>query len=165
MSQDILSEGHIREIGRLVVNVSKLDSLMTDLISEFGNVSLFATVMMVDHQQISSKIDTLLALIRAALQDMDDSQIQVLIDPILRTKEVADYRNTVVHALWVIEKDGTTSAVRFQARGRFKRTKTPASPIDIGAQADKAFALVREVSALRDHFHDFVPPPETEEAY
>ena len=75
MSEDILSGEHINEIGRLVVNVSKLDVLLTDLIAAFSETDIVRTIILVHHQQFSNKADTLLALIRAVLRGMNEDEI------------------------------------------------------------------------------------------
>ena len=163
MSEDILSESHVREIGRLVVNVSKLDTLLTDLIAAFSETDIIRTIIMVHHQQFSNKADTLLSLIRAVLKGMSESDINKFIEPIVKSKAVNDFRNMIAHGLWTVDSEGIASAVRFQARGEFKRTKHPISAKDIAQQADAAFLLVKEMSAMRDHFHNNVPPLQVEE--
>jgi hypothetical protein len=157
MSEDILSSEHIKEIGRLVVNVSKLDVLLTDLIAAFSETDIIRTIIVVHHQQFSNKADTLLALIRAVLKGMADDEINKIIEPIVKSKAVNDFRSTIAHGIWVVDKDGTASAVRFQARGEFKRSKRPISAKDIGEQADVAFQLVKELSGMRDHFQNNIP--------
>ena len=158
MSQDILSNEHVKEIGRLVVNISKLDVLLTDLIAAFSETDIIRTIILVHHQQFSNKADTLLALIRAVLRELSENELKKFIDPIVKSKAVNDFRSTIAHGLWVVDSDGMASAVRFQARGEFKRTKIPISAQDIALQADKAFQLVKDLSAMRDHFQNNVPP-------
>lgn len=157
MSEDILSNEHVKEIGRLVVNVSKLDTLLTDLIATFSGTNILMSVMMVHHQQFANKADILLSIMRAVFQGLGEDNVNQLIEPVVKSKTVSDFRNTVAHALWVIDDQGNASAVRFQARGKFIRSKRPVAAKEIGEQADIAFQLVKELTALREHFRQNIP--------
>jgi hypothetical protein len=143
--------------------VHNSDILLTDLIAVFSETDIIRTIIMVHHQQFSNKADTLLSLIRAVLKGMAENDINKFIDPIVKSKAVNDFRSTIAHGMWSVDKQGVASAVRFQSRGEFHRTKRPISAKDIAQQADAAFSLVKELSAMRDHFQNNVPPLQVEE--
>jgi hypothetical protein len=152
MEDRFLSEAHSLKIGRLTVNVSKIDSLLTDLVSTFSGTHIIYAVIMVHHQQIANKIDTLLAIMRVLFSDMSETDLKVMTRPVTEARAVSDFRNTVVHAMWTIDDQGNGTAVKFQARGNFKTSRFPLSVEDIQKQVEKARALVLNLSKMRDHF-------------
>lgn len=160
MSKNALSKEHIQAIGALVVAVTKLDSVLTDLVAVFMRTNVLIAITVVHHQQTTSKIDSLLALSRALLGKEETYEpIHKLIS---EARAIADFRNTMVHAYWTIDANGIAHAVRFSARGEIKRTKTPYSSSEIQARADEAGALVERLAELRDQL--WIPeeqdPPE-----
>jgi hypothetical protein len=148
-SSSILSDDHITAIGRLVVAVSKIDSLLTDLTAIFLGADIFGTLIAIHHQQIASKLSTLETLIRKRL---DDPEAQGIWDVIAPAKGVADFRNKIVHCHWIIDEAGEVYSVRFQARGKFSRSRSRLDASDILQQADAADAIAGRLSQLRDHF-------------
>lgn len=152
-----LSEAHSLEIGQLAVLVSRLDSLMTDLIAAFSDTHIVNAMIMVHHQQFSSKVDTLRALIRMSLSGMEEMEIDQIIAPILEAKTISDYRNTVLHCIWKLDANGTPIAVKFSARGEFRKTSTPVSLEEIRGHVAKARALIPHLVEMRDHFQRSPP--------
>jgi hypothetical protein len=152
MSKNLLSQAHMKAIGSLIAQTSKLESLLTDLISIFTRMDIVSALITVHHQQTSSKIDSLLALSR--LRFGKDPQFQPIIDMFNTAKAIADFRNTIVHAAyWVIDDNGTAAAVRFTARGEFKRSRTPLTPEQIQERAAEAADLNQRFRSLRDEDH------------
>jgi hypothetical protein len=143
----ILSDDHINAIGRLVVAVSKIDVLLTDLTAALVGADILSTIALIHHQQIASKVDSLKAVVRMMRKDEASRTIQLLDD----AGKIAAYRNTLVHAYWRIDENGDTYTVRFQARGEIKRSRrlTPASQILL--KAEQAFELAEKLGKLRDH--------------
>jgi hypothetical protein len=121
-SDDQLSPGHTEAIGRLVVGVSKVDILLTDLIAVFLRSDSVSAAAAVHHQQVANKIDTLRTLVK--LRHWPDGDPEIL-ELLSKVKGVNDYRNTIVHGHWVVDKAaGETYVVRFKTRGEFKRPRS-----------------------------------------
>jgi hypothetical protein len=148
-SKSILSDDHINAIGRLVVAVSKIDSLLTDITAIFLQTDIWGTIIAVHHQQIASKLSTLESLIRQRLSAAD---AQGIWDVIKSAGDVAGFRNKIVHCHWTIDESGVVYAVRFQARGKFSRSRHQIDAVDIQQQADEADAIAGRLVGLRDHF-------------
>ena len=147
-SDDQLSLGHTDAIGRLVVAVSKLDILLTDVTAVFLRTGIFSAVAAVHHQQVANKIDTLRTLVKLRRWSEDEPEILKLLS---KVKDVNDYRNRIVHGHWVVDKAaGETYVVRFTTRGEFKRPRQPVTREEILLRAQQADALADELGALRD---------------
>jgi hypothetical protein len=154
----ILSDDHIRAIGSLVVEVSKLDSVLTDLSAILMDCHVLQAIIAIHHQQTANKIDTLKALADLAFTGEDakeaggaDDVLAWLLDLLGKAKTVNDYRSSVVHAYWTVDDTGTAYAVRFSARGKLRRTKTPHRAEEIQKRADEARAFAAELGRFRDH--------------
>jgi hypothetical protein len=116
-------------LGRLVMEVSNLDSALTQLIAALTEMKITYALILVHHQQFSSKIDALRALFRLVYPSEHDAQYQPVKDVLDRVKVVGDFRNSVVHALWEVDEAGTPHVVRFRARGELTHSRQPA-PIE-----------------------------------
>lgn len=152
-SKDVLTAEHAPAIGELIIAMSRLESVITDLISVFSGAGIFSIVMLVQHQQISSKIQNLLALARAHFNDdpnEDAPETKPIIDKISKAADLAEYRNGIVHAYWSVGADGTVRRVRFSARGRFRRTREVVAAGQIRERADEARDLTQWLAGLRD---------------
>ena len=147
-SDSVLSPDHIKAIGALVVVSSKLDSLLTDLIGVFLETDIRNVIITVHHQQFASKADNLLALCDLAFKK--DTTFVPILDMVKQTKEIGEFRNTMVHAYWEIDDNGTALAVRFSSRGKLRRTRTPYTARQIQARADEGAELVQSLARLRD---------------
>ncbi len=145
---DILGEDYYNAIGHLIVAASKLDSLLLDLISIFSGADELSTIIMMGHQQPSSKVESLLALIEMRLGDREAK----LTKSVARVSELCEYRNRVVHASWAIDEAGEIVAVRFTARRRLVRTRKPTPANQIETVAREADALAVTLARLRECF-------------
>jgi hypothetical protein len=141
----VVSDDHIIALGRLVVAVSKIDILLTDILAPILGTDILSAITVFHHQQISSKIDTLKALAKLHFSDADK-----VISLLSQAKAVADYRNTLVHAAWTVDRNGETYTVRFQARGEFKRSRVPVAPPQILAESKRADEIADRLGELRD---------------
>ncbi len=113
------------------------------------DTNLVYAVTAVHHQQISSKRDTLLSLCKLSLKE--GQPLENIVRIIEKAKAVCDFRNTVIHAYWSVDDAGTAHAVRFSARGEFKRTRNPYTSKQIQERADEAIEIGVELAELRDH--------------
>src|SRR5680860_1334537 len=81
-----------------------------------------------------------------------------------QVREIAEFRNTVVHTFWHVDGEGKAYAVRFQARGEFKRIRRPISDEEIQRKTDEAHELASTLRQLRDHLNQRPPPSRQEVA-
>jgi hypothetical protein len=99
----------------------------------------------------SSKMDTLKALLSLSMDD-DERKADPTIALLNKVSDLGDFRNTMVHAYWRIEPDGTTTAVRFPTRGgKFSRSLKPLTSTEIRAKATEAGATEQLLRGLRNH--------------
>jgi hypothetical protein len=148
-----ISEAHIIAIGRLVVAVSKIDILLTDLAAALLRTDIVSAIAAIHHQQIANKIDALKTLVRLNIKGGGAEISSLLSD----AKNVANYRNTIVHAAWTVDKEGGTYAVRFQARGKFTRSRVPVAHDQILLNARQADEIVDRLGELRDRLFESSP--------
>lgn len=149
-SKKLSSEYH-SAIGRLVAASAEIEILLTDLIGVFTEIpDARLTIAAVHHQQASSKTESLTAMMRLVF-DKDD-QFEPIIEIINQARACCDYRNSIVHAYWHIEDDGTVKTVRFSARGALKRSRVVRTYEEIDEHADEAFEIAEKLADLRDHF-------------
>jgi hypothetical protein len=113
-------------LGGLVMEVSILDSKVTELVAALSKMDLADALILVHPQQPTNKLDGLRALFRRLYPAEDDPRYRPVREVLDRVKAVTEFRNSVVHALWYVDEEGTPHAVRFQARGEFKRSIQPA---------------------------------------
>lgn len=142
-------------LGSLVIEVSKLDSKMTDLIGALTGMDTAYALILVHHQQFANKWDGLCALFRIIYPDDDDPQYRPVKDVLTRTKAVADFRNSVVHALWHVDAAGVPHTVRFQARGKLTRSRQPAPVEKLRQYALEAIELGGNLSALAQVYREY----------
>jgi hypothetical protein len=143
-----VSPSHTEAIGRLVVAISKLDILLTDLTAVFLRTDIFSTVAAVHHQQVANKIDTLRTLVKLRRWPDGEPEILALLS---KVKDVNEYRNRIVHGHWVVDKAaGKTYVVQYKTRGEFKRPRQAVTRQEILLRAQEADALADELGALRD---------------
>ena len=151
MSKPTLSDDHVLAIGRLVTASTRLESLLIDLLRIFmGMRSPVQALIAFSHQQVSSNIDTLKALV-SWNSPKDEDEPHILIRLLDDLKAITDFRNTVVHAYWTIDSDGTALAVRYSARGKFTRSRRAIASAEIHSKADEAVRLEEMLRGLRDH--------------
>ena len=136
-----LSKDHVAAIGELVVNMNRIESVVVDLLSIFMETSILNAVVTFYPVNFSSKINTLKALLSLSMEDEHERKTDPTITLLNKVSALGDFRNTIVHAYWTIEPDGTTKAVRFLTRdGKFSRTQTSLTSAEILA---KVAAIVR----------------------
>jgi hypothetical protein len=150
-SDDQLSPRYTDAIGRLVVAVSKIDILLTDLAAALLRVRPIWAVATVHHQQMANKIDTLRTLVK--LRDWPEGDPEIL-KLLSKVKEVNNYRNRVVHGYWTVDKAGETYVVKFETRGEFKRPRVAVTPQEILSKAQQADELADELGTVRDRLWD-----------
>ena len=120
----VLSPDHLSAIGRLVVAVSKIDSLLTDLLAGFMQCSIMSAIITVHHQQLASKVSSLLALMKLGL-GKPDGEFKKIFDLMNDAKRIADERNTIVHCLWTVGDDASCWRVGLPREGN---SSGPGSP-------------------------------------
>jgi hypothetical protein len=142
-------------LGSLVMEVSKLDSKVTDLIVALTGMNMTYALILVHHQQFANKWDGLCALYRLMYDDESDPKFEPIKEMLTRTKEVADFRNSVVHALWHVDEHGIPHTVRFQARGKLTRSRQPAPVEKIRQYALEAIELAGTLGALAQGYREY----------
>jgi hypothetical protein len=146
-------------LGSLVIETSKLDSKLTDIIGSITGMDTAYALILVHHQQLSNKIDGLRAIFRLMYKGDDDPQYQPIKEMLDGIKEVVDFRNSVVHALWHIDESGTPHTVRFQARGKLTRSRQPAPIEKIRQCTREAVELGGNLSALSQLYRVYTRSP------
>jgi hypothetical protein len=116
-------------LGELVIETSKLESTLTSIIAALVSMDILEALVLVHPAPFAQKLDMLTALYRLHFPDKEDPNYAPIKEMLDRIKDVSDFRNSVVHALWRIGDDGVPQAVRFQRRGVLKRSQLPA-PIE-----------------------------------
>lgn len=144
---DIFPPEHYEAIGRLIVACSRLDALYTDLICIFADMHVLNGIILVHHQQFSSKHDSMLAMLRKAGADSDDPTIDLL----SKCRAVHDYRSSLVHGMWSKSETATPLSTRFSARGTFKRSRHERPTEEILEKAKEGAELAEQLSGLRDY--------------
>jgi len=135
------SPDHTTAIGRLVIAVSKIDTLLTDLAAILLQTDVFSAITAIHHQQIANKIDTLKTLVKLKIKSGEGTQVLQLLS---ETKSIVNYRNSLVHAHWSIDKEGETYAARFETRGKFKHWRQAEQ------KAERADEIADQLGGLRD---------------
>lgn len=142
-------------LGELVYQTSKLDSRLTDLIGAMTNTTIIEAMILVHHQQFANKLDGLKALFRIIYPDDEAPNYQSIKKMLDRLKIVADFRNTIVHAMWTIGDDGVPLAVRFSARGKFSRSRQPAPVEKLRQFSLEAIDLAGTLGMLAQGYREF----------
>jgi hypothetical protein len=125
MSDLELSKDQIYAIGRMVVAITRVESLILDLLRiALESRSVLNVVAAFSHQQVSSNIDTLKSHYTMGMND-DEIAADPVVKLLNQVRAVCDFRNTVVHAHWTIGEDGEPLAVRYHSRGKFTRSRRP----------------------------------------
>ena len=153
MAYEPIPEGYADAIGQLVISISRLDSVIIDLMAIFADTDILRAMTAFSHFQTTSKIDTLTALANLGSTDDEIKKGNAFTKALKQARELCDYRNTIVHAYWDIDDTGTVSTVRFAARGKFKRTKTPVASQEILLKAGEVGVIESKLRGLRDHMH------------
>src|SRR6516162_2308070 len=146
-SSDALTSDHVMAIGQLVVGVSKIDLLLTDLASVLLGTGIILAIAAIHDKPMANKIDTVKTLAKLRRWPTGDPEI---INLLSEAKRVNDYRNTIVHGHWTVDKEGEAYVVRFQTRGKFERPKRAITAEEILQKARQADDIANRLGALRD---------------
>lgn len=154
----LLGERHLKAIGIMIVQVSRLESVLFDLATRLMRTDVFDMLALFEHQQFSSKVLSIKALLKLHMaQQPDLSDIEPLLE---EASSVGDRRNTVVHCYWSIDPSGTPMSVRYSARGKLKRSRQPMPPEEIEKIAADAVATRDNlVRLINHHFPTASPVP------
>jgi hypothetical protein len=150
-----LDDDYKLALGSLVVEVSKMDSTITDLIAAVTGMDTAYALILVHHQQFSSKYDGLCALYRIMYPDENDPNFQPMKEMLDKAKEAADFRNSIVHTLWHIDNQGIPHTVRIQARGKLTRSRQPAPVEKIRQYVLSAIECASTFAALAKAYREF----------
>jgi hypothetical protein len=145
---DLISPEHTKAVGALVLAVSRLESYITSLLAGFMQIDIVRAIIGFHHQQLTNRIDTLLALMDLMLKNLPEDQLERIVGPVKAARDLANFRNTVVHAHWTKEPDGTVLNARFSARGTFERNRRPIDAKEIQTRAHEAEALAETLESL-----------------
>lgn len=151
-------EAFAAPVGRLVIGCTKLDAQLTNLIGAITEMSIYHAVIAVHHQQFTSKVDTFLALLHTAL---DEVKAKPITDMINRAKEISDYRSRLAHSIWSFDEvSGNAVTVKFSARKKFARSRQFVDIPEIEATAREAFALSEKLESLARHLRKEMEGPD-----
>jgi hypothetical protein len=156
---DEIGDDYKLALGSLVVEASKLDSHLTEIIAAMTDMHLGHALIIVHHQQHSNKLDALRALFRMIYKDEDDPNYQPIKEMLGNIQRVADFRNSTVHALWHVDESGMRHTVRFQARGKLTRSRVAVPLEQIRQYTREAIDLAGSLSTLAKAYRGF---PKTE---
>ncbi len=153
-----LDDDYKLALGALVIEVSKLDSKITDLISALTKTDIAHALIMVHQQPFAQKLDVLRSLLRLIYPDDDDPNYLPIKGDLDKIKEVVEFRNMIVHALWNIDGDGIPHAVRFRAKGVLKRYRVPAPVEQIHQRTIEALDVAGTLGTLAQGFREWLKP-------
>jgi hypothetical protein len=138
-----LSERHLKAIGLMVVEVSRLELFLVDFAALFMGVDAVTAIITIGPQKFSNKIKTIKTFVNWRFKDEKDKEDGISI--LDAASDICESRNSIVHATWPIDNDDVPSAVRFSSHGEFKRNRSITTPDDIEAIADDAIHLQGEI--------------------
>jgi hypothetical protein len=147
---DLINAEHTRAVGALVIAASQIETRITALLAGFMETDIVTALTAVHHQQLTNRIDTLLALMHRAFGD--DAKYDAITEPVKQAKNISDFRNTVVHCHWSPQPHGPPIAVRVTASGVLKRSRRAVDPHEIQTRADEAFEIVAMLDRLANAF-------------
>jgi hypothetical protein len=148
-----LDDAYKLALGSLVIETSKLDSAVTNIISAIARIDLIDALILVHPSPFAPKLDMLTALYRQLYPDEKDRNYEPIKAMLNHLKDVMEFRNSVVHALWQIE-DGVPHAVRFQRRGKLTRSEVPAPIEKIRQCTLEAIELVGDLNGLAQAYRE-----------
>lgn len=149
-------------IGELVIETSKLESRLTEIIAALANINIIDAMILVHPEQFARKLEKLTALYRLLYQDSKDPNYAPIKEMLDHIKEVSEFRNAVVHALWRTNEDGAPEAVRFHARGKLTRSVVPAPYEKIRQYTREAIELSGEIGTLAQGYRELAKLRRTE---
>jgi hypothetical protein len=149
-------------LGALVIETSKLESKLTEIIAALAKINIVEALVLVHPAPFAQKLDMLRALFRLIYPDENDPNYAPIREMLGRVKDTYDFRSSVVHALWRVD-EGVPHAVRFQRRGKLTRSAVPAPIERIRQCTVEAIASATELDALAQAYRGFAkldPQPE-----
>lgn len=152
---DLISAEHTRAMGLLVLALSVIETRVTDLLCSIFSLSVIDGLAAFHHQQLSGRLDTIVALLDLKLRKPAgaiEGEFAPIFATLAKAKELAEYRNTVVHAAWVIGDDGQPMSVRFSARGEFRRSRKTQGIEDMLGRVREANVIAESLEALASSF-------------
>ena len=148
-------------LGQLALGASELDILLTDMAAVFLEVDIFRAIAVFHHQQPANKVSTLKALCHVIYREDDGSEmvgIEKITGVFDRAKIEMDYRNTLIHAYWVVDRDGKPHRVRFSARGKVERNRQPVEVEEIREHVRVIRGLLGELREMREALRSDMKP-------
>ncbi len=146
-------------MGSLILEVSALDSAITDLIAALIGIDAIYALILSYHQQFSNKVDILRAIFRILYPDETDPKFRPIANILDQTKAIGDFRNSIVHALWHVDEQGIPHVVRFQARGKLTRSRRPVPIEKIHQFSCEATELAEKLSAFAKEYRGYTKAP------
>jgi hypothetical protein len=130
--------------------MTRIESVIIDLLAIFMGSEILNGVVAFYPMSFASKMDTLKALLSLSMDD-DERKKDPTIALLNKVSDLGEFRNTMVHAYWTINPQGTATAVRFPTRGgKFSRSQRPLTSEEILAKATEARATEQLLRGLRD---------------
>jgi hypothetical protein len=129
--------------------MTRLESIIIDLLSVFMNCHAVSALIAFYGLPFSSKINTLRALHSIGMKP-EETKNDPLMKKLIAVSQLAEFRNTIVHAYWALDSDGVPLAVRFETKGRFSRRRLPIRVPQFRDRLREAAALEKELRAIRD---------------
>lgn len=152
---DLISAEHTRAIGLLVLALSVIETRATDLLCSILSIGVIEGLTAFHHQQLSGRLDTIIALLDRNLRkpaEAKEGEFASIFATLAKAKELVEYRNTVVHAAWVIGDDGQPMSVRFSARGEFRRSRKTQGIEDMLGRVREANEIAANLETLASSF-------------
>jgi hypothetical protein len=151
-----LSKEHVQAIGRLVIAISEMDSLLTDLIGIATGTHILHAITLVHYQTFANKVECLSTLFRLAFnpdesEDLSklDPKYQSFVETLSRAKGVNTFRNKMVHSYWHTEGDGLAYGVQFKPGAKEFRTKLRYTAQQILKQVDEVNDVIAKLDKCR----------------
>lgn len=155
------SDEHFQAIGRLVVACSKLDAILTDLICGFAWIPEDLGIILVHHQNFSSKFDAFIAILgQFAVSPKSNQEVSEWIDSLSPIKEIYNYRNNVVHGLWSRSVDGNPEVRKYTSRRKLAQRTIAFPTQEILEKAEYAFDACENLLVLRERLYGLKPDAE-----
>jgi hypothetical protein len=147
---DGIDDDYRLAVGGLIIEMARLDSKLTDLIIAVTGMHVMHALTFVHHQQFSNKWAGIVALYRLIYPEETDWKATEAYAVLNRIKAVADFRNTLAHAMWHVDDFGVPHAVRFAARGELTRSRRPVPVEQVQEHVREAVQLQSRVDILAE---------------
>jgi hypothetical protein len=150
---NILTDAHLRALGRVTVNVAGLEQYLRDLIADMIAVDRQVGLIVTSKFSFYESLQTFESLCRREIKRRgNDPRILERLEHVTdRANRLRDDRNDVIHAAWFADSDGVARILRPDADARDgpRRPSSEIVPADaIDALADRAIAIQTELDQL-----------------